>query len=167
MIATTMTMAFAMIAGAHESWVTANETARYEQLALRAEAQEQEQTEDYEEWTGYEEYFEPHYEPTYYYEPSYEQTGDAPDLQSAGVVYDGGTRYTWYSQNVLPGGGLADLNANGRHVGDGGYVMDGDGYIAVASGDLPMGSVVDTPWGAAKVYDRCGVSGTVDVYVAW
>ena len=79
------------------------------------------------------------------------------------MVYDGDTKYTWYSQRVLPGGGLTELNNNGRHV-EGGYVVDGDGYIAVASSDHEIGTVLDTPFGVAKVYDTGCASGTVDVY---
>lgn len=87
------------------------------------------------------------------------------NFQSAGVVYgDDGTRYTWYSQNVLPGGGLTELNENGRYVDENGYVRDGDGYIAVASSDHEQGTVLDTPFGAAKVYDSGCDSGTIDVY---
>lgn len=88
----------------------------------------------------------------------------ADEFRWRGVVYgDDGTRYTWYSQNVLPGGGLEELNANGRHV-EGGYVVDADGYIAVASSDHGMGEVLDTPFGPAKVYDTGCAGGTVDVY---
>jgi len=76
------------------------------------------------------------------------------DFQSTGVVYgDDGTMYTWYSQNVLPGGGLTELNENGRTVDDRGFVVDGDGYIAVSSSDYEQGTVIDTPFGQAKVYD--------------
>ena len=109
-----------------------------------------------------------------YYEPSeptssssnYSQT-DGYDyyFKSMGVIYDdNGTRYTWYSQNVLPGGGLTELNNNGRHVNEQGYVCDGDGYIAVASSDYPKGTIVETPFGTAKVYDTGCASGTIDVY---
>lgn len=114
-----------------------------------------------------EEYVE-YYEPTYY-EPAYWQAVDTADGISAsefqwlGVVEDDGVRYTWYSQNVLPGGGLDELNANGRHV-EGGYVVDGDGYIAVASSDYEKGTVIETPFGTAKVYDTGCASGTIDVY---
>lgn len=109
-----------------------------------------------------------YYEPTYY-EPAYWQAVDTSDGISAsefqwlGVVEEDGVRYTWYSQNVLPGGGLDELNANGRHV-EGGYVVDGDGYIAVASSDYEKGTVIDTPFGEAKVYDTGCASGTIDVY---
>ena len=80
-----------------------------------------------------------------------------------GVVEEGDVTYTWYSQNVLPGGGLDELNANGRHV-EGGFVVDGDGYIAVASSDYEKGAIVDTPFGEAKVYDCGPESGVIDVY---
>lgn len=107
-------------------------------------------------------YYEPYYYEQQYYAPSY--SGYSNDFKSAGVVYDGGTRYTWYSQRVLPGGGLDELNANGRTVNADGFVVDGDGYIAVASCDHAQGEVIETPFGEAKVYDVCGASGTVDVY---
>lgn len=113
------------------------------------------------------EYYE-YYEPVYY-EPAYWQAVDTSDgisaseFQFLGVVEDDGVRYTWYSQNVLPGGGLNELNANGRHV-EGGYVVDGDGYIAVASSDYEKGTVIETPFGEAKVYDTGCASGTIDVY---
>ena len=87
------------------------------------------------------------------------------DLQAAGAIYGAdGTKYTWYSQNVLPGGGLTELNENGRTVDDRGYVVDGDGYIAVASSDHEKGTVIDTPFGQAKVYDTGCDSGVIDVY---
>ena len=89
--------------------------------------------------------------------------GAIDDFRSMGVVYQDGTRYTWYSQNVLPGNGLDELNGNGRHVEDG-YVKDGDGYIAVASSDHEIGTVVDTPFGPGKVYDTGCDAGTIDIY---
>lgn len=113
-----------------------------------------------EEW-----YEEPYYYEQTYYIPSYDLSDgiSASEFQFLGVVEDGGVRYTWYSQNVLPGGGLTELNDNGRHV-EGGYVVDGDGYIAVASSDYEKGTVIETPFGTAKVYDTGCESGVVDVY---
>lgn len=73
-----------------------------------------------------------------------------------GVAFIGETEFNWYSQNVLPGEGLGELNGGGRHVdGETGFVMDGDGYIAVASpwGRDEIGTVIDTPFGPGKVYD--------------
>ena len=87
------------------------------------------------------------------------------DFQSAGVVYgEDGTKYTWYSQNVLSGGGLTELNENGRTVDDRGFVVDGDEYIAVSSSDYEQGTVLDTSFGPAKVYDTGCDSGVIDVY---
>lgn len=82
-------------------------------------------------------------------------------FRSKGVVHWGGYKYTYYSQSVLPGGGL---RIPGRHVNADGYVADKDGYIVVAN-SAPKGTVIDTPFGAkGKVYDR-GTSGNhMDIY---
>lgn len=88
------------------------------------------------------------------------------DLQFQGVLYWGGWRWTWYSERILPGGGLS---IPGRHTEtDTGFVCDGDGYICLASGSLSKGTIVDTPFGRlGKVYD-CGCAADVlDVYVGW
>lgn len=87
------------------------------------------------------------------------------DLQTMGVISWGGYRYTYYSENVLPGYGL---QIEGRHTDEYGFVCDGEGYICVASSSLPWGTVVDTPFGrAGKVYDSCGAWDVIDVYVNW
>lgn len=115
--------------------------------------------------------YEEYWEPVYYYEyvPPYDASdGISPsEFRFLGVIEGGGTTYTWYSQNVLPGAGLTELNQNGRNVGEGGFVYDGDGYIAVASSDHEMGTVLETPFGEAKVYDNGCAEGVVDVYTAW
>lgn len=81
-------------------------------------------------------------------------------FMSAGVINWGGYKYTYYSQSVLPGGGL---RIPGRHV-EGGFVKDGDGYICVAN-SRPNGTILSSPWGACKIYDK-GTSGNhIDVYV--
>ncbi len=80
----------------------------------------------------------------------------------SGVVNWGGYKFTYYSQQVLPGGGL---QIPGRHVSAGGYVSDGDGYIVLA-GSAPKGTVYDTPFGAqGKIYDRGTVGNHLDVYI--
>ena len=121
-------------------------------------------------------YYEDYYREAYYedydyceYIPPYDADDgiDPSEFQYLGVVEDGDTTYTWYSENVLPGGGLDDLNENGRHVDESGFVVDGDGYIAVASSDHEMGEIVETPWGEGKVYDTGCAEGAVDVYTAW
>ena len=85
------------------------------------------------------------------------------EFRRAGVVYQNGYRYTYYSEKVLPGKGL---NIPGRYS-DGNFVRDKDGYICVASSDLKKGTVVDTPFGKGKVYDTGCPSGTIDIYCSW
>lgn len=88
----------------------------------------------------------------------------AASLRFNGVVYSNGWRYTWYSQNVLPGGGL---RIPGRHVGNGGLIMDGKNRVCVASSSHPWGKVLNTPYGKARVYDFGCDYGTIDVYTNW
>lgn len=79
-----------------------------------------------------------------------------------GVVYSGGYKFTYYSQSVLPGGGLS---IPGRHVNADGFVSDGEGYIVLA-GSAPLGTVYDTPFGyKGKIYDRGTYGNHLDVYV--
>ena len=106
---------------------------------------------------------EPLHEPTP--EPVVTESYASTDLMYAGVINWGGWRWTWYSQQVLPGGGLS---IPGRHVDASGYVCDGDGYICLASGSHSKGTVLDTPMGrTGKVYDYCATGGTIDVYTNW
>ena len=90
------------------------------------------------------------------------------DFAWMGVHTDSGSgySYTYYSENVLPGGGLS---IPGRHVGDEGYVMDGNGNLCLASDDLPYGTVVSIPFGSGTgvVYDCGSGYGNLDVYVSW
>lgn len=86
----------------------------------------------------------------------------AADLRYQGVIHWGGWRWTWYSQNVLPGGGL---NIPGRHVDANGYVCDENGFICLASGSLAKGTIVETPFGKkGKIYDCGCAADTLDVY---
>lgn len=100
-------------------------------------------------------------------------SGSAPGVSGAaeytleefmftGAVHWGGHKFTFYSQQVLPGPGL---EIPGRHVNDDGYVSDSDGFIVLA-GDAPKGTVFETPFGyRGKIYDR-GTFGThLDVYI--
>ena len=87
------------------------------------------------------------------------------DLQFYGVLYWGEWRWTWYSEQILPGYGLS---IPGRHTDGDGFVCDGDGYICLASSSLSKGTIVDTPFGrAGKVYDCGCASDVLDVYVNW
>lgn len=86
--------------------------------------------------------------------------------QSGGVCYYNGHRETFYSQRVLPGGGL---RIPGRHVANDGTIRDKDGYIVVAANPsfYSRGTRLMISLGPAKVYD-CGCAyGTIDVYVNW
>ena len=86
----------------------------------------------------------------------------AADLRYQGVIHWGGWRWTWYSQNVLPGGGL---NIPGRHVDSNGYVCDENGFICLASSVLSKGTIVETPFGKkGKIYDSGCAADTLDVY---
>lgn len=84
-------------------------------------------------------------------------------FRSQGTTNDGNYDYTWYSQRVLPGGGL---NIPGRHVDDDGFVRDESGNLCIAARDLDKGTEVDTPFGKAVVYDYCP-NGNLDIYTDW
>ena len=89
------------------------------------------------------------------------------EFMNAGVINWGGYRWTYYSELILPGGGL---NIPGRHATSDGYVCDGDGYVVLAAdlSMLPRYSIVDTPFGyTGKIYDTGCAYGTLDVYVGW
>ena len=115
----------------------------------------------------------PESEPVYYetesynYDYSYADSNSngiytASQFKSMGVLDWGGWHWTWYSQNVLPGGGL---DIPGRYIDSSGFVCDGDGYICLAASSLSKGSIVSTPFGKdGKVYDSGCAVGTVDVY---
>ena len=86
-------------------------------------------------------------------------------FQNLGVIYYGDYRWTWYSERVLPGGGL---KIPGRHNDENGYICDEDGYICLASSTLSKGTILNTPFGKqGKIYDSGCAVGTVDVYVSW
>lgn len=86
-------------------------------------------------------------------------------LKFRGVVYYNGWRLTYYSQSVLPGGGL---NIPGRHVEDG-FVCDSDGRISVACSTLPKGTIVKLPFvnhTEGVVRDSGCAAGTLDIYTS-
>ena len=97
-----------------------------------------------------------------YPERSTEKLYDLQTFMFSGVINWQGLKFTYYSQSVLPGGGL---QIPGRHVNKDGYVSDGDGYIVLA-GSAPKGTVYDTPFGyQGKIYDRGTVGNHLDVYI--
>lgn len=81
-----------------------------------------------------------------------------------GRIWFNGHSETYYSQKVLPGGGL---NIPGRHIASDGTIRDKDNYIVVASDDYPKGTVVQTSLGAGKVYDTGSGKGNIDLYTDW
>lgn len=81
-----------------------------------------------------------------------------------GVIHKYGRTWTWYSQKVLPGGGL---RIRGRHLDQRGYVVDWKGRIVLASNEIRRGTVLKTPFGADGIVLDNGCSGVVDVYVGW
>ena len=117
---------------------------------------EPEYTEDIEEVVSYD----------YDTDSYYDEIISANSFRFDGVEFWGDYRWTYYSEQVLPGGGL---DIPGRHTDYNGYVCDENDYICLASDFLPKGTVVSTPFGkAGKVYDcGCGDNITLDVYVNW
>ena len=86
--------------------------------------------------------------------------------RSNGVVYFMGHRETWYSIHE-PGQTVTAREIPGKHIAEDGTIRDEDGYICVASSDLPYYTIVMTSVGIGKVYD-CGCSsGTIDIYTDW
>lgn len=84
------------------------------------------------------------------------------DFMFRGAINWGGYKFTYYSQQVLPGEGLA---VPGRHVNPAGYVADADGFIVLA-GSATKGTVFETPFGyQGKIYDRGTVGNHLDVYI--
>ena len=93
-------------------------------------------------------------------EPAPQQTYVGNSFRSDGVWQDENYRYTWYSSNVL-----RHYRTDEWTAGADGIYRDDDGYVVVASSDLPQDTVVEgTPFGACKVYDSGCASGTLDVY---
>lgn len=86
----------------------------------------------------------------------------AKTFKRMGVIRWNGWKWTWYSQKVLPGGGL---KIPGRHLDKNNYVCDKNGYIVLSSSSLKKGTVIKTPFGKkGKVYDTGCARGVVDVY---
>ena len=100
------------------------------------------------------------------YDQPYNVETDVKLNSYIGVVYFNGHKETYYSQNVLPGGGL---RIPGRHVAEDRTVRDEEGYICVAAdwNYLPYGATVLTSLGPARVYDTGCDYGVVDIYVNW
>lgn len=86
-------------------------------------------------------------------------------LTPSGGVFNGPSgKETYYSQRILPGGGL---NIPGRHVAADETIRDAEGYIVIASDVLPKGSITQTSLGTGKVYDTGVGHAGVDIYTNW
>ena len=85
-------------------------------------------------------------------------------FKQAGVLTWGGSKWTWYSEKILPGEGLY---IPGRHLDENGYVCDENGYICCAAdlSYIPRYTVIETPLGKlGKIYDTGCAYGVIDVY---
>lgn len=88
------------------------------------------------------------------------------EFQYAGIISWGGWQWTYYLMSQFPGS--TSTPVEGRYVNEDGFVCDGDGYIILASVDLPPYTIVQTPFGyVGKVYDTGCPHGILDVYVNW
>ena len=84
--------------------------------------------------------------------------------KSGGVNYFKGQKETYYSEHVLPGGGL---NIPGRHVSDDGTIRDQEGYVVVALPSGNKGEIVETSLGLGKCYDMNAGGDSIDIYTSW
>ena len=88
-------------------------------------------------------------------------------FKQAGVLTWGGSKWTWYSEKILPGEGLY---IPGRHLDESGYVCDENNYIVCAAdlSYIPRYTVIETPLGKlGKIYDTGCAYGVVDIYTGW
>lgn len=99
----------------------------------------------------------------YYDVPYYSgyYSDEASSFMRDGVRYgENGTRYTYYSSNVLYHYRTGEWTPN-----ENGMYTTSEGYLVVASSDYPEGTLVETPWGTGQVLDSGCSSGTIDMYV--
>lgn len=90
-------------------------------------------------------------------------SGSYNNFRSAGVLYDSGYRYTYYSSNVL-----YHYNTANWDLGDDGIYRE-NGRVVVASDAYPNGTVLNTEMFGECIVRDCGVgrSDTLDVYTAY
>ena len=79
-----------------------------------------------------------------------------------GVNYFNGRRETWYSSMAL-----RHPQTDEWTLGYDGIYRDEDGYIVVATSDVPQGELIETSLGTGKAYDCSPTMGTVDIYTDW
>ena len=155
-----------------EEWAAKKEAERIAAEEAQRKAEEEAasleaQQDSYDESYYDDEYDENSYDEDYYdnsYDESYSSGGSGVLTAAGGVNYYNGNMETWYSEKVLPGGGL---DIPGRHVAEDGTVRDADGYIVVASDNYGYGSTVETSLGTGKVYDTGVGHDGWDIYTRW
>lgn len=86
--------------------------------------------------------------------------GNIVNFRSIGVINMHGYRYTYYSSNVLYHYKTPEWYACDDHI-----YRTKEGYIVVACGDHPKGTIVPTPFGPGIVLDHCPRSRVIDIYV--
>ena len=89
-------------------------------------------------------------------------SNDGVLTKSGGVNYYNGSRETWYSSNVLYHHRTSEWTVDSN-----GVYRDAEGYVVVARSDKSQGSIIDTSFGAGKVYDSGCAAGTTDIYTNW
>lgn len=82
------------------------------------------------------------------------------------LVYFRNHKETWYSV-VQPHGYTTTYDIPGKHVADDGTIRDKDGYVCIASHDLPKGYTLLTSVGPGKVYDEWDSTMTIGIYTDW
>ena len=88
------------------------------------------------------------------------------DFQYVGIFSWNGWQWTYYLMSQFPG--QTSTPVEGRYVNDRGLVCDKDGYVILASVDLPPYTVMETPLGQmGKVYDTGCPHGIIDIYTNW
>lgn len=78
---------------------------------------------------------------------------------TSGSIEVFGHRETWR--------GVDSQSIPGKHTADDGTIRDKDGFIAVASRDLDLYTIVMTSLGPGKVYGYGHNSGVIDIYTNW
>lgn len=78
------------------------------------------------------------------------------------VNYFNGRRETWYSSRAI-----RHPQTDEWTLGYDGIYRDEDGYIVVATSDVPQGELIETSLGTGKAYDCSPTMGTVDIYTDW
>lgn len=88
------------------------------------------------------------------------------DFQYVGIFSWNGWQWTYYLMSQFPG--QTSTPVEGRYVNENGFVCDSEGYVILASADLPPYTILQTPLGElGKVYDTGCPHGIIDIYTNW